>query len=318
MPKHFSQRSLAFAIAVCTFGMLTTLLLAFNPPVDYLHVDWRKPLIGSMFAAVCTLGIFAAAAPEKCLGTIGNHGVHKKWVSSSASTKAPLKGHHADCGKFSAHVIFVRNKVLCASCSGLAAGALIALAGTAAYFFLGVNVAQNGPAMLATGELAVAAGLIEFRLKGYQRLLLNALFVVGGFLTLVGVDSLTENLLVDVYLMMVIVACVLARVQLSQWDHWRICRVCIEPCRADGTRPLQSSTQPVQGTYNQECSEDYYGERPDLDSCGNDVSLPQKLNQAPQYYDSADCYTHDCAAPGNSEAFAFHSPIILAIAYRGQ
>jgi len=56
------------------------------------------------------------------------------------------------------------------------------------------------------------------------------LFVFGAFLVLVGIDALAENLFVDLFLTVLISFWILTRIQLSQWDHSRICRDCKSPC----------------------------------------------------------------------------------------
>ncbi|MDH5482404.1 MAG: hypothetical protein OEY22_05955 [Candidatus Bathyarchaeota archaeon] len=232
MPKFLFHKFLAFTIAAGIFGMLTTLMLAFNPPAYNYDFAWRRPLVGLMFAIVCTAGMFAAVVPGTCLSALGHDKANIKVASgeSKAEKKVFLKGHHFDCGRFSNHTVVVRNNVLCAACFGLALGAFIALLGTIVYFFLGMNLFETSLETVLFGEVAVALGLVEFKLKGYLRLLLNSVFVLGGFLTLVGVDSLTENLLVDFYLIGLIILWILTRILLSQWDHWRTCHVCMEPC----------------------------------------------------------------------------------------
>jgi hypothetical protein len=147
------------------------------------------------------------------------------------SNNQALKGHHLDCERFFPHTLQVKGRVLCAACSGLFLGALVAIIGTTVYFFAGVEFGQFELPLVAVGAVLVVFGFIQFRFPGFIRLLVNALFVVGAFFVLLGADSLLENLQIDLYLLSLIALWILTRVLLSQWDHSRICRSCTSECR---------------------------------------------------------------------------------------
>jgi hypothetical protein len=63
---------------------------------------------------------------------------------------------------------------------------------------------------------------------------MNMLFVLGGFLILVGMDELTGSLFVDLFSIALIVFWLFTRILLSQWDHWKICRKCGRVCDISG------------------------------------------------------------------------------------
>jgi hypothetical protein len=217
---------LVFAISVSIFGLFTMLMIGINPPMIYGSFFWRKPLIGSIFSLICILGIFAALFPKQCSQTFH----FQKENMNLTSHRVRATSHHPDCGKFSAHVIHIGSHTLCAACTGLLLGAIIALAGTAFYFFNGWNIEEVSFPAVLIGTVGIILGFLQLKFKGFVRLILNMFFVLGAFLILIGIDELTENLFVDFFLAALIVFWILTRIQLSRWDHWRICSNCESQC----------------------------------------------------------------------------------------
>jgi hypothetical protein len=214
-----------FATSVSIFGLLVVLMIGINPPTIYESFFWRKPLIGSIFSLICILGIFAALFPRRCSQTFH----FRKENMNMTSTRIDAASHHPDCGKFSAHVVHVGSHTLCAACTGLLLGAITALAGTAFYFFGGWNIEIGFPTAL-TGAVGIVLGFLQLKFRGFIRLILNMFFVFGAFLILIGIDQLTKSLFVDFFLVALIAFWILTRIQLSQWDHWRICSNCESQC----------------------------------------------------------------------------------------
>jgi hypothetical protein len=217
---------LLFCIGVSVFGMILVTVWAINPPTSGATVSWRKPLIGSLFSLICILGILAALFPNKCSETFH----FREAMRSSVSYQILVASHHPDCQRFSAHVLRIRGRMRCAACYGLLLGAVVALVGAVLYFFSGWQIgdARSLPALI--GVLGVFAGFLQSKFKAYVRLTLNSLFVLGGFLCLVGIDQTSQDFAIDLFLIMVITFWILTRVQLSQWDHSRICDNCESPC----------------------------------------------------------------------------------------
>jgi hypothetical protein len=118
---------------------------------------------------------------------------------------------------------------LCSACTGLLFGAVMALVGTLAYFFADWNFNQAGFPSLLIGIAGIALGFLQFRFKAFLRLAINSFFVVGAFLILVNVDLLTQNLLIDLYALFLIVFWLLTRILISKWNNGRICLSC-ESC----------------------------------------------------------------------------------------
>ena len=227
--KRLSNKTLTLFLATSIFGLLTTLTLVTTKPIVYEDYSWRKPLIGSLFSAICIAGIIAAFRPNKC-----SERFEPEETQSSELDRLPdqqMKGHHPDCGRFSDHTITFSKRVVCAACSGLASGAFLAFLGAAFYFFGGNVSAETGKPMLIAGSILVLLGFCQLKFKGFVRLSLNVAFVCGAYLVLIGVDVLAGNLLLDLYVISLVGLWIWTRIILSERDHTRICRLCKQDCR---------------------------------------------------------------------------------------
>lgn len=226
MPNiHRRDAVLLFNISVSIFGLFIVLVWTLNPPLIHEDLFWRKPLVGSIFSLICLMGILAALIPKQCSKSFHFQGETAGFDSSLINAAS----HHPDCEEFSAHIIHIKGLKFCAACTGLLLGAITAIFGTALYFFIGWPI-ENGFLAVLAGEVATVLGFLQLGFRGIVRSVLNVLFVLGAFLILVGVDQLAENLFVDLFLTVLIGFWILTRIQLSQWDHSRICRDCKSPC----------------------------------------------------------------------------------------
>lgn len=217
---------IAFDVGVSVFGLFIVLMLAVNPPISHESLFWQKPLVGFVFSLICVLGILAALFPRRCSQTFH----FQRESSGLVSRRVSATSHHPNCEEFSAHVIHINSHTLCAACTGLLLGAIMALVGTVLYFFSGWRIEGTGFPIVLIGVMATILGFLQLKLRGFARLTLNVFFVLGAFLILVGIDELTGSLLIDIFIEAFIVFWILTRIQLSQWDHWRICSRCKSPC----------------------------------------------------------------------------------------
>jgi hypothetical protein len=69
-------------------------------------------------------------------------------------------------------------------------------------------------------------GLAQIKMRGYIKMVMNALFVVGSWISLVGVDLIGESLQIDAYVLGLIVFMLWFRILLSEWNNKRICLAC--------------------------------------------------------------------------------------------
>jgi len=230
---------LLFLTGASFFGLFLIGILAFNPPVAVESFPWRKPVIGSIFGSICILGSLAALFPKECSGTlhfrkeeapVNKYSCSQESDLASYRVRFAVRGHHPDCGNFSAHVFRISNRTFCTSCTGLLLGALISLVANILYFSNGWQIGQESLPMAYFGILGVSFGLLQFPLfknrKSPLRFLLNSFFVLGAFLILVGIDTLVHSVALDLFLILLIVFWIFTRISLSQWDHKRICYPC--------------------------------------------------------------------------------------------
>jgi hypothetical protein len=230
------------SIFFLTFSFLGLIIIAMfanlSPPMQG-DVSWRKPLVGTVFSIVCVLGILAGVFPSKCSGMF-HFRKAKRGEFTRESTSLPKKtlvfrGHHPDCENFGAYVFRIGERVFCAGCTGLILGAALSLLGVVPYFFLNLPFWSNYFLVFWIGFVGISCGLLQYHLfnwgKSSVHLSLNSFFVFGVFLLLVGVDAITQSLIVDSYLIGLSIFWLYTRILLSQLDHEKICTAChVEEC----------------------------------------------------------------------------------------
>jgi len=245
--RNLSQRFyLSFLVSVSLFGLfLVTLPAVFPLPIQE-DLEWRKPLIGSVFGLICFLGMIAVFFPGHC-STIfpadntedGEHARHVKENTAfhTTSTIFGLRithGHHPSCEGFAPHEFQIGKKTLCTACMGLLCGASVTLFGVAAYFFLGWNIGENALLYLLSGVFSVGLGLLQYAFFDVRwrliRFLLNVLFVFGTLLVLIGVDTAANSLFLDFFVVFLTVFWLFTRILLSKRIHNRICLTCSVKC----------------------------------------------------------------------------------------
>jgi hypothetical protein len=222
---------LLFLVSVSMFGLFTTSMLTLYPQRQAENFLWRKPLIGSIFTLICVGGIVAVFFPKTCAETLGPSENKVRGVSDTRKNASlTSKGHHPDCSEFSAHTIKIKNASICASCTGLLVGGLAVLFLSVSYFFAGWTFGHLGLPLVFGGQAGIVLGFLHFKFESYVRLTINALFVLSAFLVLAGVDALTANMLLDLYIVGLIVLWLFTRISISKWNNTRICRRC-GPCK---------------------------------------------------------------------------------------
>lgn len=224
---------LIFSVFISTFGLISTVVLTLvSPTIMMENFPWRKPIIGSIFASICLCGMIAVLFPEKCSEIFDSQEkselatLHVKNVNSCAV----VRGHHPDCGEFPSHIVNLGKHPLCAACTGLFLGAIMALVGTAFFFFMNWSVGEHVLLTTFFGVTGVVLGFLQLRSEGIVRLALNICFVFGAFLVVTGIDNSVGSVFLDLFLVALIVFWILTRILLSQWDHRRICSRCNHKC----------------------------------------------------------------------------------------
>jgi len=222
-------------------GLCFIAILTFNGTISKMSYPLRKPLIGSIFGSICVLGTLSAVFPSKCSRIFHfktENGRRTSNVAEPISLRGKnlqLRGHHPDCGNFSAHVFLVSDRIFCAGCVGLALGAVFSLLGTFLYFFANLSLNDGYYFVFWVGFIGVACGLLQYHVFRFKRSLihmfLNSGFVLGASLLLVGADAITSSLSTAVYILALDIFWIYARIELSRWNHGMICDNCgLEKC----------------------------------------------------------------------------------------
>jgi hypothetical protein len=105
-------------------------------------------------------------------------------------------------------------------------GAIAAMAGVVLFSLGFFDLGTGSLWVLAVGEVLMLAGLAQIKMRGYVKMAVNALFVVGSWISLVAADLAGQSLLVDAYMLGLIVFMLCFRILLSEWNNKKICVAC--------------------------------------------------------------------------------------------
>lgn len=212
-----------FIIVVSAVGLILIPVLILQPNLIHVHVSIRHGLAGTLYLFICVLGISAVFYPAKCKSLFGKS---QNPIAQESTPSIQTRGHHPDCQNYSANRIKVGGRVICAACSGLFIGAVAVIIGTVLHFFVGLEIVWSSIWLLVFGEICILLGLAQIKFAGYVKMLINLIFVVGSFVTLVETDLLGGSILVDLYVLGLIVFMLWFRILLSEWNNGRICQTC--------------------------------------------------------------------------------------------
>jgi len=231
--RKLRMQSLMFTI-VSLLGLCLLAVFTFYskmPPSQQ-----QKLWIGSGFIMICVLGIIAGVFPSRCSSVLH----HSKSVNrnptmekkvDNGETVVTVKGHHPDCGSFNAHMFQLGDKIYCAGCMGLVTGATLAILGSLAYFFFGLNIQGLGVLVFWLGFFGVFLGLFQymkfFITRAFIHFILNVVFVLGTFLLLLGVAEVNGSVSLESYFLGLTLYWILIRILLSQWEHKKTCTSCV-------------------------------------------------------------------------------------------
>jgi uncharacterized membrane protein len=219
-----STVTMVFLVALSIIGLALIFVLVLQPLLEPFQPSVRHIIVGSIYSIICLLGIIAVFYPAKCKGLFQKQNPLSQ--SSGTYNSMRITGHHPDCKNFSANRIRINKREVCAACTGLLAGALIALVGSALQFFIGLNIVSTSVWLLALGEICMIIGLAQIKFTSYAKVIVNMIFVVGSFVTLAEADILGKSLLVDIYVLALIGLILWLRILLSERNNKRICNGC--------------------------------------------------------------------------------------------
>jgi len=217
--------SLILQLVASIFGLTLIPVMVFLPNLNNFQVYFHEQIVGSLYVAVCFLGLAAAFYPIKCKRMFEKT-QNLLSQANKAHKSVQIKGHHPDCQNYSKNKIKIGERVFCAACSGLVVGAIIALVGTTFYFFVGVNSVLDSIWLLVLGEIGMSLGLAQIWAAGFDKVILNVVFVVSSFITLAAVDAIGKSFFVDLYALALILFLLWFRISLSEWNNRQTCSKC--------------------------------------------------------------------------------------------
>ena len=214
--------------------LVTASILSFSKEASITLSD--RIFVGGLFILSCILGISLALKPN--------------WIKRLSSKDASVsngnpmnekinnrrRGHHPLCSRFQNHTISHNGKILCAGCLGLAIGCVIAILLMTLFliivYFLSLTFFVLS---LSIGLIIITFSYIETALP--QRtptghVMSNVLLVIGLFLVVSGVFGITKSPLIGAFAVLISFLWLDTRVQLSNWNHEKMCRECRNTCKA--------------------------------------------------------------------------------------
>ena len=239
-----SKYNIIYMLTISFFAIFFTISLPFIYQMTSQSMPSRMVLVGSIFIVICSLGIIAIFAPTECSNIISG----KKRVKSNPEVeKQPLynyvfhlskfkikHGHHPQCNMFSDHEFRMGKRTFCAGCTGLLIGTLVSITGSVGYFFSGWSLQNQNLLLIELGITAVTLGLLQFHLimvrRNYQRVILNAFFILGMFLIIIGIDSMFQSFQIDLFMILIFLFWMTTRIFLSRNNHDKNCIVCGFAC----------------------------------------------------------------------------------------
>lgn len=219
---------LSYSVIASIFVILLVFLFP-GHTATVLFLD--KLVITGIFGLCCILGISFVLYPgwfkKKVLPTPPSIPKQQK------QTEVQFKGHHPNCTLFRFHTFSFKNNVCCAGCMGLAMGACVSLFLILLYHFdaWSISFTKSGVVISIFLIFLFYALLLLSKRKNIIHSLVNLVFIVNFLFLTISMLELTKNTL---YAILTILFCFLwldTRIQLSNWQHKRICRTCPKSCK---------------------------------------------------------------------------------------
>jgi len=219
---------LTLSIVAVFFILIISL---FEPSSNNFFGDYDKYLVAILFIAICLFGISLAFYPRWYKRfKAGKKAENSKKLGNKAIRHR--NGHHPDCDQFSKHTLKVKNRTICAGCTGLALGSAISILLICFYLFFTVNYPVFF--LLALGLILVFQIYLEIILSKRNTIihtLSNVLQVIGFLLVVISIFEITGSLIYASIAILFSLLFFVTRVQLSCYNHILICKKCEKDCK---------------------------------------------------------------------------------------
>jgi uncharacterized membrane protein len=214
--------------------LLLTLLLIPQPETKSTGI-FDRMIVGGAFITSCVLGLSLALRPGwiKRASKKIDHGANNQ--KNHSNTRRRL-GHHPDCSGFKDHVIYTKNKTLCAGCTGLALGSFVAVLLMGFYIAIPTSFSTTQLTFLALlGIFLIALSFFEIvntNRKSMTHVITNVSLIMGFFLLVVVVLEQTASIPFGILAVIISFLFMDTRIQLSSLKHSLTCKNCRNSCKA--------------------------------------------------------------------------------------
>jgi hypothetical protein len=143
-------------------------------------------------------------------------------------------GHHPDCIYFKKHTLKIKNKTICAGCTGLALGSIISIILICFYLYLNVIYSELYNLFLIIGLIFVFQIFLEIMIPKRNVIIhtiSNILHVLGFFLITVSILEITGNIIYTSIVIFISFLFLETRIHLSLYNHSLICKKCKKDCK---------------------------------------------------------------------------------------
>ena len=232
MKKSYQVVQYIFLSIIAAIILLLLVFLSMSN-LNTIKINDRL-FVSGFFIISCLIGISLTIYP----GWIRRKLKHKIFNKSNKyiqKTERRRYGHHPDCNQFKNHTIRIKNKIYCAGCLGLAIGCLISIFFIIIYMINHIKLPSDIFVYLVIfGFIIIGLVLIEIVLNirnTFIHIISNILLVISFLIIFIGVTEITSN---KIYGMMSIILSYLwldTRIQLSNWNHSKICENCNKSCK---------------------------------------------------------------------------------------
>lgn len=216
-------------------AVLLLLILLMNSSDSPTIHNLEKMFIGGVFISSCLFGLSLALRPNwfKRIMKQGSQNLNQR---IHRMTTRKRQGHHPDCRQFKSHTIIIKDRILCAGCTGLALGSILSIFLALIYLSFFNDIPSYIVFLLTIiGMVLIAIAYVEIILpkrKPSVHMMSNIILVLGFLFVIVGVFQVTGNVIYGIFALAISFLWLDTRIQLSNWRHTLICKYCDKPCKA--------------------------------------------------------------------------------------
>jgi len=229
------NKNIFYYIILSIIAAILLLILTFLSPSNTTVIGiYDKLFIGGVFITSCIFGISLAIYPQWFRNLTKRTTPHldrKKFKK-----KRVYNGHHPDCGNFQNHKIKIKNKDFCAGCLGLSIGSIISIVLMIIYVItVKGETTTEFYYLVFLGLIIIGFINMEIILKignAIIHVISNIILVLSFLLVTISIFEITGNKVNGILSIVISFLFLSTRIQLSNWQHARICERCSETCKA--------------------------------------------------------------------------------------